>query len=83
MHRLSAYVIVHRTQTNQTPNAIRLDGGRKPIGQRTQSPGGAAVSAAPTKPTEQELHQQSKQNYPPGGAAVSAAPTKPTEPPKS
>ena len=52
MHKLSAYVIVHRTQTNQTPNAIRLDGGRKPIGRRTQTVGGAAVSAAPTKPTE-------------------------------
>ena len=77
MHRLSAYVIVHRTQTNQTPNAIQLDGGRKPIGRRTQTVGGAAVSAAPTKPTEQsipaisarlcrlpeqELHQQSKQS---------------------
>ena len=37
MHKLSAYVIVHRTQTNQTPNAIRLDGGRKPIGRRTES----------------------------------------------
>ena len=37
MHRLSAYVIVHRTQTNQTPNAIRLDGGRKPIRRRTET----------------------------------------------
>ena len=37
MHRLSAYVIVHRTQTNQTPNAIRSDSGRKPIGQRTET----------------------------------------------
>ena len=79
MHRLSAYVIVHRTQTNQTPNAIQSDSERKPIGRRTESPGGAAVSAAPTKQTEQELHQQNKQNYPPGGAAVSAAPTKQTE----
>ncbi len=51
MHRLSAYVIVHRTQTNQTPNAIQLDGGRNPIGRRTQTVGGAAVSAAPTKQT--------------------------------
>ena len=78
MHRLSAYVIVHRTQSNQTPNAIRSDGGQNPIGRRTQTVGGAAVSAAPTKPTEQSipaisarlcrlpeqgLHQQSQQNY--------------------
>ena len=37
MHRLSAYVIVHRTQSDQTPNAIRSDTGRKPIGWRTES----------------------------------------------
>ena len=37
MHKLSAYVIVHRTQSNQTPNAIRSDGGRNPIRHRTQS----------------------------------------------
>ena len=37
MHRLSAYVIVHRTQSNQTADGIRLDGGRKPIGWRTES----------------------------------------------
>ena len=94
MHRLSAYVIVHRTQSNQTPNANQSDSGRNTIRQRTESPGGAAVSAAPTKPTEQsiqavsarlcrlpeqELHQQNKQSYQPGGAAVSAAPTKQTE----
>ena len=29
--------IRHRTQTNQTPNAIRSDGGRNPIGWRTES----------------------------------------------
>ena len=78
MHRLSAYVIVHRTQSNQTPNANQSDTERNPIGRRTQTVGGAAVSAAPTKPTEQsipaisarlcrlpeqELHQQSQQNY--------------------
>ena len=51
MHRLSAYVIVHRTQSNQTANGIRLDGGRNPIGRRTETVGGAAVSAAPTKQT--------------------------------
>ena len=55
MHRLSAYVIVHRTQSNQTPNAIQSDTERNPIRRRTQSPGGAAVSAAPTKPTEQSI----------------------------
>ena len=76
MHRLSAYVIVHRTRTDWVANAIRLDGERNPIGRRTQTVGGAAVSAAPTKQTEQELHQQSQQSYPPGGTAVSAAPTK-------
>lgn len=37
MHRLSAYVIVHRTQSNQTPNGNRLDGERNPIGRRTES----------------------------------------------
>ena len=37
MHRLSAYVIVHRTQTNQTPNAIQSDTERNPIGWRTES----------------------------------------------
>ena len=52
MHGLSAYVIVHRTQSNQTANAIQSDSGRKPIGRRTETVGGAAVSAAPTKQTE-------------------------------
>ena len=37
MHRLSAYVIVHRTQTNQTPNANQSDTERNPIRHRTQS----------------------------------------------
>ena len=37
MHRLSAYVIVHRTQSNQTPNAIQSDTERNPIGWRTES----------------------------------------------
>ena len=37
MHRLSAYVIVHRTQSNQTPNAIRSDTERNPIRRRTES----------------------------------------------
>ena len=52
MHRLSAYVIVHRTQTDWVANAIQSDGGQNPIGRRTQTVGGAAVSAAPTKQTE-------------------------------
>ena len=37
MHRLSAYVIVHRTQTNQTPNANQSDTERNPIRRRTES----------------------------------------------
>ena len=37
MHRLSAYVIVHRTQSNQTPNANQSDSGRNTIRQRTES----------------------------------------------
>ena len=65
MHRLSAYVIVHRTQSNQTANAIQSDSGRNPIGWRTETVGGAAVSAAPTKQTGNllqlsQLHQPSK-----------------------
>ncbi len=65
MHRLSAYVIVHRTQSNQTPNANQSDSGRNPIRQRTETVGGAAVSAAPTKQTGNllqlsQLHQPSK-----------------------
>ena len=95
MHRLSAYVIVHRTQTNQTANGIRLDGERNPIGWRTESDWTANANGrgcsclsctnqanrtiyssylrsalplarartAPTKQTEQELHQQNLQSY--------------------
>ncbi len=37
MHRLSAYVIVHRTQSNQTADGNRSDGGRNPIRQRTET----------------------------------------------
>lgn len=55
--------IRHRTQSDQTPNAIQSDGGQNPIGRRTQTIGGTAVSAAPTKQTEQGLHQQSLQSY--------------------
>lgn len=53
--------IRHRTQSNQTADGIRSDGERNLIKWRTQTVGGAAVSAAPTKQTEQELHQQSLQ----------------------
>ena len=65
MHRLSAYVIVHRTQSDQTADGNRLDGERNPIGRQTQTVGGAAVSAAPTKQTGNllqlsQLHQPSK-----------------------
>ena len=57
--------IRQRTQSDQTPNGIRSDGGRNPIGWRTQTVGGAAVSAAPTKQTGNlfqlsQLHQPSK-----------------------
>ena len=37
MHRLSAYVIVHRTQSDQTADGNRLDGERNPIGRRTET----------------------------------------------
>lgn len=53
--------IRHRTQSDQTPDGNRSDGGQNPIGRRTQTVGGAAVSATPTKQTEQELHQQNLQ----------------------
>ena len=43
--------IRQRTETDWTANGIRSDGGRNPIGRRTQTVGGAAVSAAPTKQT--------------------------------
>ena len=67
MHKLSAYVIVHRTQSNQTADGNQSDSGRNTIRQRTESPGGAAVSAAPTKQTGNllqlsPLHQPSQQN---------------------
>ena len=93
MHRLSAYVIVHRTQSDQTPNANQSDTERNPIGWRTESDwtanaitsGCSCLSCtnkanrtiyssclrsalplarartAPTKQTEQELHQQNLQ----------------------
>ncbi len=125
MYILSAYVIVHRTQSNQTPNAIQSDTERNPIGRRTQSNQTADANgrgcsclsctnqanraiyssylssalplararAVPTKPTEQFIPEcrgcsclscTNKANRTiysrmVGGAAVSAAPTKPTE----
>ena len=75
---------MQRTQTDRTADGIRSGGGRNPIGRRTETDRtadgngrGAAVSAAPTKQTEQsipvvsarlcrlpeqELHQPSQQN---------------------
>ena len=52
--------IGRRTETDRMANGIRSDGGRKPIGRRTETVahlGGALVSSAPT---EQEMHQPSK-----------------------
>ena len=49
-----------RTESNRTANGNQSDGGRKPIGRRTRTVahlGGALVSSAPT---EQEIHQPSK-----------------------
>ena len=49
--------IRHRTQSDQTADAIQSDTERNPIGRRTQTIGGAAVSAAPTKQTELSFHE--------------------------
>ena len=52
--------IGRRTESDRMANGIRSDGGRKPIGRRTRTVahlGGALVSSAPT---EQEIHQPSK-----------------------
>ena len=43
--------IRHRTEPNRTADGIRSDGGRNPVRRRTETVGGAAVSAAPTKQT--------------------------------
>ena len=74
MHRLSAYVIVHRTQTNQTPNGIRLDGERNPIGRRTESD-----RTANGIRSDGGRNPIGRRTQTVGGAAVSAAPTKQTE----
>ena len=86
MHRLSAYVIVHQTQTNQTPNAIRSDTERNPIRQRTQSNQTADGNQSDGGRNHQgvqlsQLHQQSKQSKDCTNKANRArtAPTKPTE----
>ena len=52
--------IGRRTESDRTADGNRLDGERKPIGRRTRTVahlGGALVSSAPT---EQEIHQPSK-----------------------
>ena len=63
-----------RTETDRTANGIRSDGGRNPIGRRTESDrtadanGGTlrgctclkCTNRARVAPTEQELHQPSK-----------------------
>ena len=68
MHRLSAYVIVHRTQSNQTPDAIQSDDGRKPIGWRTETDRTADAIRSDGGRNHQgvqlsQLHQQSLQNH--------------------
>ena len=67
MHRLSAYVIVHRTQSNQTPNAIQSDTERNPIRHRTQSNQTPNAIRSDGERNHQgvqlsQLHQQSQQN---------------------
>ena len=73
MHRLSAYVIVHRTQSDQTADGNRLDGERNPIGRwtepdRTADGNGRGCSCLSC------TNQANGQSI----AAVSTAPTKPT-----
>ena len=73
MHRLSAYVIVHRTQSNQTADGNRLDSERNPIGWRTESDrmaDGNTRGCSCLSCTNQANWQSI--------AAVSAAPTKQT-----
>ena len=69
-----------RTQSDRTADGNRSDSGRKPIGRRTETPGGAAVSAAPTKQTEQELHQPSNKanDTNVGGYGIPAVATQPS-----
>ena len=70
----STYGIVQRTESDRMANAIRLDGGRNPIGWRTQSNRtanailwqrghfqGALLGGALVSSAPTKLHQQSKQ----------------------
>ena len=63
-----------RTESDRTADGIRSDGGRNPIGRRTRTVGhlgGALVSSAPT---EQEMHQPSKNCTNRARTAPSASP---------
>ena len=65
----STYGIVQRTESDRMANAIRLDGGRNPIGWRTQS----------DRTADGNLWQRGHfQGALLGGALVSSAPTKQT-----
>ena len=73
MHKLSAYVIVHRTQSNQTPNANQSDSGRNPQGvqlSQLHQPSKLAIYCSCLHCTNQANWQSI--------AAVSTAPTKQT-----
>ena len=74
MHRLSAYVIVHRTQSDQTADGNRLDGERNPIGWRTETNQTANANGRGCSCLSC-TNQANRQSI----AAVSAAPTKQTE----
>ena len=52
-------LIGRRTESDRAANGIRSGGGRNPIGWRTETVGGAAVSARLCRLPEQELHQPS------------------------
>ena len=73
MHRLSTYVIVHRTQSDQTADGNRLDGERNPIGRRTESDWTANANDRGCSCLSC-TNQANWQSIP----AVSTAPTKPT-----
>ena len=73
MHRLSTYVIVHRTQSDQTADGNRLDGERNPIGRRTESDWTADGIRS-----DGGRNPIGRRTQTIGGAAVSAAPTKQT-----
>ena len=73
MHRLSTYVIVHRTQSDQTADGNRLDGERNPIGRRTESD-----RTADRIRLDGGQNPIGRRTQTVGGATVSAAPTKQT-----